>query len=152
VHALNGSRFNLFLIGKAARNQQGYWLACKKAAAGNIHFVGRIAQEELVQYYRRAKVHILPSWFETTGLSSLEAAVMGCNVVITDRGDAKEYFNQDACYCDPASPESIYRAVETASLRSTNETLQNKILTHYTWKVAAEKTMEAYRAVLKKNM
>jgi len=38
------------------------------------------------------QVHMLPSWFETTGLSSIEAAVMHCNIVITDKGDTREYF------------------------------------------------------------
>eukprot|EP01037_Dinobryon_pediforme_P007089 gene7089-7153_t len=64
---------------------------------------------------QKAKVHVLPSWFETTGLSSIEAAAMGCNVVITDKGDTREYFGDYAYYCDPAEPESIFNAVKKAS-------------------------------------
>lgn len=148
IKAMNGSRFRLLLIGKASRNQQGYWEACKKSAGTNISFVGKLPQEELVTYYRKAKVHILPSWFETTGLSSLEAAVMGCNIVITDRGDAKEYFGPDAWYCDPSSPESIRNAVEKAAAQQSSEGLRQTILKQYTWKVAAEKTKLVYTALL----
>ncbi|MBK7308934.1 MAG: glycosyltransferase [Chitinophagaceae bacterium] len=57
-----------------------------KEAAGNIVFAGRLTQTALANYYARARVHVLPSWFETCGLSSLEAAAMGCNIVITARG------------------------------------------------------------------
>jgi len=38
---------------------------------------------------------VLPSWFETTGLSSIEAGVMGCNIVITDKV-MQEYFSHHA--------------------------------------------------------
>ncbi len=60
----------------------------------------------------------MPSWFETTGLSSLEAAAMGCNIVITRKGDAYEYFGDYAYYCDPESPDSIFKAIEKAASNS----------------------------------
>jgi glycosyltransferase involved in cell wall biosynthesis len=103
----------------------------------------------LLAYYQKAKVHILPSWFETTGLSSLEAAAMGCNVVITDRGDAKEYFGQNAFYCNPSCTNSIYKAVEQASLHRHNKKLQEKILSKYTWQQASLQTLQAYKQVIK---
>jgi len=72
---------------------------------------------------------------------------MGCNIVITDKGDTKEYFENYAFYCDPASPESIYEAVKKASVGKYNEEFRNKILTKYTWQQAANKTLAAYREV-----
>jgi len=102
-------------------------------------------QRELAGYYRKAKVHILPSWFETTGLSSIEAAAMGCNIVITDKGDTREYFGDDAFYCDPANPASILETVEKASAAGINENLQKKILEKYTWQQAALQTSKAYQ-------
>ena len=105
-------------------------------------------QDQLVQYYQKAKVHVLPSWFETTGLSSIEAAVMGCNVVITDKGDAKEYFGSSAFYCDPLEPQSILAAVERASNCRYNENLHNMILKRYTWKQAAIQTLKAYQQTI----
>jgi glycosyltransferase involved in cell wall biosynthesis len=97
-----------------------------------------------VRYYERAKVHVLPSWFETTGLSSVEAAVMGCSIVITDKGDTREYFGNEAFYCDPADPKQILSAVEKASKAPFNESLRQKILKQYTWKQAAIQTLKAY--------
>ena len=86
-----------------------------KLAAKNIHFIDHLPQEELIHYYQKAKVHVLPSWFETCGLSTLEAAAMGCNIVITNKGYASEYFNDHAFYCDPSSPASILDAIYKAS-------------------------------------
>jgi glycosyltransferase involved in cell wall biosynthesis len=114
-----------------------------------VEFIDKIPQEQLINYYCKAKVHALPSWFETTGLSSLEAAAMGCNIVITDKGDTVEYFGEDAFYCDPDSPQSIRSAVEQAAASNEKESLMNKIFTHFTWRQTAKQTLEAYQEVLK---
>lgn len=150
ISALNDSKFQVYLIGNAAMNQNNYYLKCKKIAAPNIHFVDHLPQEELTRYYRKAKVHVLPSWFETCGLSTLEAAAMGCNTVITNRGYASEYYDGYAFYCDPASPSSILEAVEQASKEDADKIFQKKILTHYTWQNAAQETLKAYQKIIKK--
>lgn len=148
IKALNNSRFKLILIGAASANQVKYYQACKAIAAPNVSFINKISQVELKSYYQEAKVHVLPSWFETTGLSSLEAAVMGCNVVITEKGDTREYFEDYAYYCDPNEPKSILSAVLTASSQPYNEKLYSKIVNNFTWKQTAEKTLEAYKTII----
>jgi glycosyltransferase involved in cell wall biosynthesis len=148
IRALNNTEFKLFIIGSFASNQPAYEKYCRSAAASNIKFINNIAQEQLVSYYKEAKVHVLPSWFETTGLSSLEAGVMGCNIVITDKGDTREYFEGMAYYCDPSSPESIKSAVMLAASNPFNEALREKILREYIWPVTAAKTLEAYKLAL----
>jgi glycosyltransferase involved in cell wall biosynthesis len=147
IRALNNTPFKLLIIGVPAKNHKKYYTACKEAAGNKVTFTGYLSQEQLIPYYERAKVHVLPSWFETTGLSSLEAAAMGCNIVITDKGDTKEYFENYAFYCDPASPESIYEAIRKASVGKYDEGLRNKIFSKYTWQQAANKTLAAYREI-----
>jgi glycosyltransferase involved in cell wall biosynthesis len=148
IKALNNSDYNLFIIGNAAPNQSSYYNECKTLAADNIHFIDHLPQEELIQYYEKAKVHILPSWFETCGLSTLEAAAMGCNVVITEKGYASEYCNGHAFYCDPSSPSSILEAINKASNANGEKILQEKILKDYTWHNAALKTYTVYKKIL----
>lgn len=148
IKALNNTRFKLVLIGSYSPNQYAYYKECRNAAAPNIEFIDHLPQTELVKYYKQAKVHVLPSWFETTGLSSIEAAVMGCNLVITDKGDTRAYFADDAFYCDPASVKSIYQTIEKASAAPFNEQLRNRILNNYTWQRAADETLKTYQTVL----
>ena len=150
IRALNNTPYKLVIIGAPAPNQVSYYEACRSIAADNISFIEHLPQEQLVDYYQRAKVHVLASWFETTGLSSLEAAAMGCNIVITDKGDTKEYFDQHAVYCTPSSPDSIYAAVEKASQLPINEILQSKITERYTWKQAGLCTAEGYKKIISK--
>jgi glycosyltransferase involved in cell wall biosynthesis len=148
IRAVNGSPFRLILVGAPATNQQAYFNECRKTAGPAVTFVDAVPQEQLAGYYRRAQVHALPSWFETTGLSSLEAAAMGCALVITDRGDTREYFGDHAFYCDPASPASILEALTKAAVAGPAESLRTKILAQYTWRHAAAQTLAAYQTVL----
>jgi glycosyltransferase involved in cell wall biosynthesis len=148
IKALNHTRFTLLIIGAPAPNQKNYYQKCRSIAANNIRFIDHLPPEDLLQYYRKAKVHVLPSWFETTGLSSLEAAAMGCNIVISSKGDAKEYFEEDAFYCDPDSPQSIYEAIEKASSSKHNNLMSEKIIQDFTWQKAALQTLDAYKNIL----
>lgn len=148
IRALKGSPYPLFIIGKPSPNNQHYYEQCKAEADENVHFITHVFQEELPHWYSRGKVHVLPSWFETTGLSSLEAAVMGCNIVITAKGDTRDYFKEDAFYCEPDDEASIRKAIEDAYQQPFNENLRKRILKDYTWEKAATATLAGYRKVL----
>jgi glycosyltransferase involved in cell wall biosynthesis len=148
IKALNHTEYRLLIIGDAAPNQKNYFKACRKIAAPNIEFTGHISRENLKVLYKQAKVHILPSWFETCGLSSLEAAAMGCQIVITDKGYTREYFGDDAFYCEPGNPESIYQAVKKAAAGPPPKRLQERILNTFTWDIAAVETLRAYHKIL----
>lgn len=145
VKALNNTAYRLILIGDAAPNQKGYYNLCKSIAAANVSFINYLPQEELAGYYAAASVHVLPSWFEVCGLSSLEAAAMGCRVVITDHGYARSYFQEDAFYCDPSHPESILQAVERAIAADYDEGLSQKIIQQYSWNKTAADTLAVYK-------
>ena len=147
VKALSVANCRLLLIGSPAPNQLSYYQSCREVAGDNVVFLGQLTQTDLLKYYQQASVHVLPSWFETTGLSSLEAAAMGCKVVISERGDAREYFDKDAFYCNPASIDSIRRSVEEALSAPFSNALQQKIVNNYTWQHAAKVTVGAYQIV-----
>lgn len=148
IEALNDTHYKLLLIGDPAPNQNAYYQLCKKKAASNIEFIHQLPQHELEPFYRKAKVHVLPSWFETTGLSSLEAGMMGCNVVISDKGDVRDYFGDFAFYCNPSSSDSIKYSIDMAASSPINSEFQQYILQHYTWQKAAMLTAEAYKEIL----
>lgn len=149
IRALNNTGYHVQIHGKPSPNNIAYFEQCKAEAANNIHFSNWLTEEELYEMYHSAKVHILPSYFETTGLSSLEAAVMGCNIVVTEKGDTRDYFQNDAWYCDPDDLASIKKAVDDAYNAPYNEEFKARILREYTWMRAAEETLAAYKKVLK---
>lgn len=149
IRALNNTPYQLYIHGKPSPNNMVYYEQCKAEAAANIHVEGHLDEDMLYTAYSNAKVHVLPSYFETTGLSSLEAAVMGCNIVVTDKGDTRDYFANDAWYCEPDDVTSIKRAIDAAFDAPYDENFKKRILSEYTWKRAAEETFAAYSDVLK---
>jgi len=148
IKALNNTRFRLVLAGAPAPGQQRYYEQCRKAAGGNVLFTGHLSTPELMAYYAQSKVHVLPGWFELCGLSSLEAAAMGCNVVVSPNGYARDYFKEDAFYCDPADPPSIRHCVEQAAAQPVNASLAERIKNNYTWRQSAEKIAAVYKNIL----
>lgn len=104
---------------------------------------------ELKPIYSSARVHALPSFYDTPGLVSLEAGACGCNLIMSDIGSQREYFGDLVEYCDPYSVESIREAVERAWEKPwPNLELASYIRKRYTWKVAAKQTHEAYMKLL----
>ncbi len=148
IKALNNTGYTLMLIGSPAPNQRKYYEECRRIAAKNIFFYNHMPQEILSGYYKAAKVHALPSWFETCGLSSLEAAAMGCNIAITEKGYTRDYFGDEAFYCDPADPRSIYAAIDKAAQSAAPKNLQEKVLQNYTWQRAASITLETCKNII----
>jgi len=144
----------LVIIGHFNPLEYEYFLECKKVAKHNshIHFLGYMSpnSEELLSAYAAAKVFVLPSGFETPGLSALEAGLAGCNLVITKGGSTKEYFKNYASYVNPSSKEEIKEKILEAYEKPKNNELKEHILKNYTWEKTAEKTIEAYNLTLGK--
>ena len=148
VRALKGTDYKLVLVGKESQNQKKYVEQVHKEAGDNVIFLGAIPHDDLRNLYKVAKVHVLVSWMETPGLSSLEAAAMGCNIVVTNKGDTFDYFENYAFYCEPDDIKSIKNAIDSAFNKSVDLMLKEKILNNYTWDKTASATYDAYKLIL----
>jgi glycosyltransferase involved in cell wall biosynthesis len=148
VKAIKNTKYTLVLVGNASQNQKQYISQVHQEAGDNVVFLGQIPHQDLRDLYKVAKVHALVSWMETPGLSSLEAGAMGCNIVVTKKGDTQEYFEDYAYYCDPDDVSSIKKAIDLAYENPVNPQLKNKILSQYIWEKTAQKTIEAYQLAL----
>jgi len=62
----------------------------KRGAPANVEFVGPIRQDELIGWYRRAKVYCQLSYRESFGVALAEAMSCECVPVVTDRGALPE--------------------------------------------------------------
>lgn len=148
IRACKDLPYTFVFIGKPGPNFKKYYEQCKKEANSNTFFLGQIEHEKLPQFYKLAKVHILASWMETPGLSSLEAGVMRTNVVVTKKGDTEDYFKQYAYYCEPDDLETIKDAVVKAYNAPFDDNLLQRILKNYTWEDTARQTLSGYQSVL----
>ncbi len=145
IKALQGTGVRLTLVGGDHPHHPEYAEAVRAAAGEWVRVLGHKDQGELVDLYGRARIHALPSAFETTGLVSLEAALSGCNVVTTEVGYTREYFEDLAWYCSPDDVRGIRAAVLAALAAPPQDLLRQRILERYTWEHTAEATAGAYR-------
>lgn len=150
IRACKDLPYKFVFIGKAGANFKKYYEKCKEEANANTYFLGQIEHEKLPQFYKLAKVHILASWMETPGLSSLEAAVMQTNIVVTKKGDTEDYFKQYAYYCEPDKIESIREAVIQAYNTPFKNELQELIIDNYKWEDTARQTYKGYLTISNK--
>jgi len=148
VKAVKGTPYKLLLAGKESLNQKGYVEEVHREAGENVVFLGPVSHEDLRDLYEVAKVHALVSWMETPGLSSLEAAAMDCNIVVTKKGDTFDYFEDFAFYCEPDNIESIQTAIDKAFNSPVNPDLKKRVLQNYIWEKTAEETYKAYKQIL----
>ena len=148
--ALSDTSFPIVIIGQPSPYEKEYVACCYEQARrrGNVYFVSPKTPQELAGIYVLAAVHVLPSWRETPGLASLEAAAAGCRIVSTSNGSAREYFGDDAWYCDPRDPDSIRKAVLTALESPPSEKLRRRVLERFTWELAAKSTLDAYHKAI----
>jgi glycosyltransferase involved in cell wall biosynthesis len=150
IRAVKNLNIPLVLIGPV--NNREYAMKCAEEANGLVKYIPPLNQKELASAYCAASVHVQPSWFETVGLSSLEAAAVGTPVVVTIHGAAQEYFEDKAEYIEPSSLESIKRGILTAMQgveeKEAKIELKTYIREHFTWENTARHTLEAYEQVL----
>ncbi|GEM53437.1 glycosyl transferase [Empedobacter brevis NBRC 14943 = ATCC 43319] len=150
IKAVKNLNIPCYIIGKPAINDLKYYELCKEEAGENTFFIDGMPQREIYQIMKAAKVHVLPSWFETTGLVSLEAYYYRCNIVITKKGDQTEYFKDYAFYCEPDDINSIRKAILEAYSKTFNEEFREYIIAHYTWSETAKQTKKSYERLLQK--
>ncbi|MFY0483710.1 glycosyltransferase family 4 protein [Flavobacterium sp. PLA-1-15] len=149
VKAVKGTKYKLVLAGNESKNQKKYVEEVHREAGENVFFVGAIPHEDLRDLYKVAKVHALVSWMETPGLSSLEAAVMDCNLVMTKKGDTFDYFEDYAFYCEPDDVETIKNAIDKAYNAPVDPKLKERVLEKFIWEKTAEETYKAYQEIVK---
>jgi glycosyltransferase involved in cell wall biosynthesis len=123
------------------------YLDMAAAHPDNIQILGRISDEQLADCYRRAKVFALPSIMEGVGFVALEAAAFGCNIVITNIGGPKEYYDGMAHEVNPFSVDEIGRAVVAAMQEPTTDKLANHIAANYSLSANVRDLADIYATI-----
>ena len=138
-------KFKLVLAGSADACFQNSAMKRKIDANDNIDYIGRVSDEKLKKLYGAAKVFALPSIGEGVGLVALDAAVYGCDIVVTSIGGPKEYYDGLAFEVDPYSVDSIGTAVMSAmSVRDRQPRLMRHVIDSYGLSQCVHKLADSY--------
>lgn len=125
--------FKLVLAGTLRNEKERNWLQSLIEDFDNIKYIGRLSDEELFSYYERAKVFALPSLNEGVGMVALEAATFGCEIVLTNIGAPKEYYNGMAHLVNPYDIDDIGNSILDAlnGINNSQPELRNYVIKNF---------------------
>jgi glycosyltransferase involved in cell wall biosynthesis len=81
--------------------------------SAQVHFLGFVPQEDLVELYRNAFALTYLTFFGPENLPPLEAFALGCPVIASNVSGAKEQLGDAALLVDPTNEEQVARAVKS---------------------------------------
>lgn len=114
-------------------------------------WVGRVDDAELLSYYRRAGVFVLPSYFEPFGLTAAEAMAAGTPLIVADTTAISEWVREHelgAVY-EFDDPTSYRRAIRTI-LENRDDYSKNAaafVNDRLTWRTIAEEYVDVYQQI-----
>ena len=111
IEAAKKYGFNLKLAGELKGEKEREWMKNAIKEYSNIEYVGRPTDKELAELYHRARVFALPSTVEGVGMVAMEAALYGCEVVLTNWGAPKEYYDGQAILVNPLDVDDIGKGI-----------------------------------------
>ncbi len=149
VQALSDLNHTVVFIGKTLNNAYGRKCIAAIEKHPHMHLLDPIPHNSplLASAYAASRVLVLPSYYETPGISAMEAALTGSAVAITERGGPREYFKDYAHYLQPESISSIKQAVVAALEEPAGEELKEHIRSHYLWPHIAQQTAAIYKQI-----
>ena len=119
-----------------------------------IDFTGRVSNEEFRKHYAKASIAVVPSVYEGFGLPVGEAMASGIPVISTTGGALPEVAGDAAMLVPPENPEALKKAIEELldnpeKAKQLGEAGYKRVQENFTWKSAAELTVDAYREAIR---
>lgn len=121
-------------------------------ARGRVQRLGYVPDAELTRLYAGTQALLFPSWHEGFGLPVLEAMSQGAPVICSGTSSLPEVGGDAVAYIDPASAESICRAMlaleADPARRKGLVTVGRRQAARFSWEQTARETLDFYRCVL----
>jgi len=118
----------------------------------HVLFPGYIPSEDLPILFARADLYVYPSLYEGFGIPLLEAMASGTVVVASDIPSLREVADDAALYFDPLEIDDmasmIYTALTDNGLREKMLEKGRQRVQDFTWRNAADKTLQIYQKVV----
>lgn len=149
IKAVKKTNIPLVIIGGPDSNSKGYYQQCLEEAksASNIFMLGWIDNESNIikSAYANCKLFVLPSHYETFGMTILEAVAYGSNIAVSETLpilDFEAFESVDRF--NPKSVDSIEKCIQNAIHKKADNTLRDKLLDDFSWDQVVQKYIDCY--------
>ena len=146
-------KIRLVVVGSPKKNGAIVRLIARLGIGRLITFTGRINHEEFVRQYARASIAVVPSVYEGFGLPAGEAMACAVPVISTTGGALPEVVGDAGILVPPENPEVLGYAISDLldnpdKANRLGQAGYERVQRHFTWKRAAEKTVDTYREAM----
>lgn len=135
---------DLVLIGQCLNKR--YLNECTKYK--NVKYLGDADEYNVYNAYKFANVHATSSFVDIPGIGSLKGAAYGCNLLCTSEGSSREYFGEDAFYCNPYKYDEILTSLQKSIEKKKDNKLKNYVLSKFNWENYSNTIYESYCNIL----
>jgi len=155
------SKVKLVILGKGEEQRDISEMANRLKIQDNVECLFQfVPEEERIAYYAASDVCVFPSTYEPFGIVSLEAMSMGKPVVVGAQGVVgfREQVvssgpDQNGIHVNGNDPADIAWGVKEALKDSDQAKVwgrngRDRVLKYFTWKKAAEQTLQVYQSLL----
>lgn len=129
-------------------------LAEKEGVKNNVNFVGEVPHSEIVEYYQKSDIFILPSLSEGLSMVTLEAMACGLPVIATKCGGPEEFVKDGkGGYLIPAKnsyqlTKVIIKLIENPKLRKRMGIFNRKYVKKYSHSVIKNKYLKTIDTIV----
>jgi glycosyltransferase involved in cell wall biosynthesis len=147
-------KIKLVVVGTMRKNGEIERLLTKLGIKECVTFTGRIGNDDFVQHYAKAFLAIVPSVYEGFGFPAGEAMACGLPVISTTGGALPEVVGNAGILVPPANSRALVKAILTLmdhpeQAEQMGREGYKRVRDCFTWKKAAEMTVEAYRETIR---
>jgi glycosyltransferase involved in cell wall biosynthesis len=144
----------LIVVGTPKKNSGILRLVTKLNLDRIVRFTGPLSHGEYVKEYAKAAVAVVPSIYEGFGLPAGEAMACGVPVISTTGGALPEVVGDAGMLVPPGDSKALFCAVldllnHPKKAAALGEAGFQRVKARFTWKLAAKKTVAAYKEVLR---
>jgi glycosyltransferase involved in cell wall biosynthesis len=147
-------QIKLTIVGKPKKNSSIFKVIRDLNIKNLITFTGRIDNGEFVREYAKSSIAVVPSMYEGFGIPVGEAMACALPVISTTGGALPEVVGDAGILVPTGDPEALTKAItelldNPERAKRLGQKGYQRVHSLFTWKRAAEKTVEAYRETIR---
>ena len=157
LSAMPGARAcHLVLVGDGPRRSALERQAQEGGLGGRVHFLGRVPDDDVHQWYRDATLFVHPTLYEGSSLVTLEAMAHRCAVVATAAGGIPDKVKQGVTgwLVPPGNADALARAIagalsNRARLPVMGEAGRAVVERKFSWPAVTDRLLDLYAETLR---
>lgn len=123
-------------------------------ALPNVHLVGLVSLEKLLEFYAACDVVVIPSLFDPCPLVALEAGSMGKPIVASNVGGVPEVLGDTCLLARPGDEKDFARKItqlltDESLARELGRRVRERVAKNFGWNIIVERTLRLYEQIVR---